>query len=81
MAYLKCVRIGGTDWESSKDGDGVPINLDGASVVCLKVGDVIAVQTTELESLFYSLPAEKQQAVLDYDGPEDFGHPEWQREK
>lgn len=74
--YLKCVRVGGADWESSKDGDSVTVNLDGCNLVDLKVGDLIAVQTTELESLFYSLTPEQQQAVLDYDGPEDYGDPD-----
>lgn len=40
-AYLKCVRVGGDDWQSS----------------------------------FSTMPPDKQQAVLDCDGPENHGDP------
>lgn len=79
--YLKCVRVGGADWESSEDGCGVIVSLDGDNAVVVSVGDVVVMGNPELKSLFASLSPEKQQAVLDYDGPEDHGDPEWRNRK
>lgn len=77
-AYLKCVRVGGDDWQSSKDGCGVVVSLDGGNLVEVRVGDVVVVENPELTSLFSTMPPDKQQVVLDCDGPEDHGDPEWQ---
>lgn len=79
--YLKCVRIGTDEWESDRDGECVIVHLDGYDAAIVRVGGIIAVEGDTLKSLFASLPADKQQAVLEYDGPEDFGHPEWQNKR
>jgi hypothetical protein len=81
QVYLKCVRIGGADWESSEEGSGVVARLDGDHAVVVSVGDVVVVEDPELISWLAGIPPEKQQAVLDYDGPEDFGHPEWKNKR
>lgn len=79
--YLKCVRVSGGEWESDRDGCGVVISLDGNNVGIVRVGDVVVVENPELKNLFAQLSPEQKQVVLDYDGPEDFGHTEWQNKR
>lgn len=79
--YLKCIRVGDNEWEGEKDGTSAHVSLDGVGLVEIAVGDVLVWDSYEIKSLFAGLSTEKQQAVLDYDGPEDFGHPEWKNKR